>query len=199
MGLIQLTSTVSPVTLAEVKVQCKLDLSDTSEDAMLNGFMVAAARFCENRTHRAFMQSDWRWTGKNFPQRLDSDQCWRVPVAPLVTVSSIQYWNGTLQTLSPSNYIVDTTNIPGRIQFNSFPSVDDRPDAVQINFTAGYGAQGANVATQQAAVPPDIDAIILMLVSTYYDNRQTMSIDQTVDMNLQNWVDSQLSHYFLSF
>lgn len=199
MGLIQLTNTVSPVTLAEAKVQCKLDPTDTSEDSLLNGYLVAATRFCEQRTHRAFMQSTWRWTGKNFPTRLDSDLCWRVPVAPLVSVTSVQYWSGTLQTLNASNYIVDTTNIPGRIQFNSMPSVDDRPEAVQINFVAGYGASGADDTAQRAAVPQEIDNIILMLVGTYYDNRQTMMIDGTVDSRLQDWVDSQLSHYFLPF
>ena len=198
--MIQLTATLSPVTIEEAKVQCKLDETDSSEDSLLNGLLISATRFCENRTHRALMQSDWLWSGKEFPKRLDRDGCFRLPMAPLVAVSSVKYWNGTLQTLAPSEYVVDTNNIPGRIYFKSYPSIDDRPDAVQITFTAGYGAAGAQESQEREAVPQDIKSCILMIVATLYENRQTMNQSGNItDDKIQAWVDSQLSHYFLPF
>ena len=59
---------------------------------------------------------------------------------PVTSVSQIQYYDGdnVLQTLSTSNYIVDTKSKPGRIYVSDLEGTYTRPNAVEVTFVAGY-------------------------------------------------------------
>jgi hypothetical protein len=77
--------------------------------------------------------------------------------SPLLSVENIQYvdTNGNLQTLKPGtpadqsgDFVVDFKSEPPRIFPNSgqnWPSVLYVPNAVTVNFTAGYGSTPASV------------------------------------------------------
>lgn len=94
------------------------------------------------------------------------------PLAPLQSVSSIQYraaTDGTLTTLASSGYDVDTDSKPGRITpsyGNVWPVARWQPNAVLVTFVAGYGAA--------SAVPEAIKAAIKLLVGHWYENREAV-------------------------
>jgi hypothetical protein len=95
-----------------------------------------------------------------------------LPRWPLIAVNSIQYYDGndTLQTLDPSAYVTDANSEPPRLSPVSgsyWPSVGYRPNAVLINFTAGYATAGA--------VPPAAKHAIRLLVGNWYENREAAS------------------------
>lgn len=97
-----------------------------------------------------------------------------VPRPPLVTIDSIMYYddNGTLQTLDMSAYIVDANTEPARIVpavGASWPSTQNRVNAVQVTFTCGYGAAGS-------AVPAGIRIWLLMMTGTLFENRELIAI-----------------------
>jgi uncharacterized phiE125 gp8 family phage protein len=67
----------------------------------------------------------------------------RIPFPPLLKVNSITYFDedNASQTLASSNYDVSTYTTPGKIRWAydaTIPSVYYRPDAVTIEFIAGY-------------------------------------------------------------
>jgi uncharacterized phiE125 gp8 family phage protein len=93
-------------------------------------------------------------------------------VSPLIAVTALNYIdvNGDLQTLEPDQYIVDTVNEPARIfpaTGTYWPPVLYVPNAVQINFTAGY-TDNASV----DLIPLSVQTAIMMLVGNFYENRE---------------------------
>lgn len=89
-------------------------------------------------------------------------------------MSSVGYYDtaGTLQTVTSTNYRVDITPLYGQIvpiDTYVWPVVQaQRPNAVQIAFTAGYGATAASV-------PDAAKSAIKMLVAGWYENRESVA------------------------
>jgi hypothetical protein len=110
---------------------------------------------------------------------------------PLIGVTNIQYVDaitGELQTLLPGTpanqqgaFVVDNENEPARLFPNSgqnWPACLYVPNAVQINFTAGYG-------TSAGSVPPEIKVAMRMLVKLW--DRDETQIGKPCE-----WVDRLL-------
>lgn len=95
-----------------------------------------------------------------------------VPHPPLAAVQNVKYVDGSgvEQTLDPSVYVVRPAEVPGEIvpAFGQvWPSPRFQPDAVSVDFTAGYG--------DAVAVPDAVKRAILMIVDNLYENRGTQS------------------------
>jgi len=76
-----------PVTLAEARLQCKVDADDTTHDALITGLITAAREFAEHYTGRALA-----------PQTLEAaldaftdDDYIDLPMPPVSSVTSIKY------------------------------------------------------------------------------------------------------------
>lgn len=140
------------------------------EDAYISGLIVAARQYVEAVTNRALMTQSWRLPMDAFPQ----SRTIYLPVPPLQDVSSITYYDakGTLQTLDADYYFVDVDSEPGRVVLAdsfSWPDTHSRPNAVSIQFTAGYGSE-----TNQ--VPQAIKHAMLMLIAHWYEHREAVVI-----------------------
>lgn len=169
---------VEPVTLDEAKNQCYIASADGTTELLLDSFIKAARQYAENRTWRTLVDSTWEYRMDEFPSGVtehhDDGRLNRniieLPRPPLVSVSSIKYISGgSEQTLAASEYTVDNSSTPGRIEPDSFwPNTDDIIDAVRIQYTAGYGDSGNN-----SSVPEDIKIALRMLVKYMYDNRDS--------------------------
>jgi hypothetical protein len=92
-----------------------------------------------------------------------------LPKSPLLSVTSVQYVDGSgaLQTLDPSQYLVDTATKPGRVTpaFGlAWPVARRQMDAVRVTFVAGHpvtnllSAPGA--AGVQAVTPASMAGIL---------------------------------------
>jgi uncharacterized phiE125 gp8 family phage protein len=170
-----------PVILADlVSVHIKVD--DTSEEAsLINEYIKAATELVEDLIQRQLMQATWELQMSDWLE-LDCDGYLRLLKAPLVSVTSVKYYDaaGTDTTLATSEYQVDTASLPGRIRFiGEKPETFDRPDAIRILYVAGYGAAGANAAAQRTAIS-DYRASrakigILRAVADFYEHRQDES------------------------
>lgn len=102
---------------------------------------------------------------------------------PLAAVTSVQYWSPTdtsIQTWDTANYQADLANTPGKVVFlgsEPHPDLVKRPDAVQINFTAGYGSS-------HTLVPAPLQMAILFWAQQLYDNRVPVANAHTVEAPL---------------
>lgn len=171
MALVLTTPPASePVSLVEAKAQCRVEISD--DDDLIEGLIRSARQWAERFTRRAFITQQWMYVRDDWPQDAD---WFRIPLPPLQSVESVQYQvaDGTLYTLSASDYTVDTISEPGRIALAdgaSWPSDDLYPvNGVRVQFTAGYGNQGSNV-------PQPIRQAILLLVGHWYENREAVTV-----------------------
>jgi uncharacterized phiE125 gp8 family phage protein len=169
---------VEPITTAEAKTH--LNVSGTSKDTYIGTLIVTARRQIERYLNRALINQNWKVYY----------DCWKhemlIPFGNLQITSDtpgpaspvVKYYNtgGTLTTLTESGYYwVITTTEPGRIVRKydaTYPQLQDgRPDAIEIAFTAGYGAAGS-------AVPDDIKHAMKLLITNYYEHRGDIVIGQ---------------------
>jgi uncharacterized phiE125 gp8 family phage protein len=167
-----------PVTLQEARAHLRLE---SGEDEYLAGLIKTARRYCESFQGRAYITQTWDLFLNCFPCG-----CIKVPLPPLQSVTFIKYKDGAgiLQTLDPSEYLVDAFSEPGLIGLaygKSWPPTYPEANAVQIRFVAGYGVA--------ADVPCEIKHAILLKVADLYEHRGG---DEGMDKNINEAIESLL-------
>jgi uncharacterized phiE125 gp8 family phage protein len=167
-----------PVTLAEVKAQCRVDASITDEDDLIDALRRAATEYVTTFTRRPCLLETWDDKRDGFPC---ADESIELPLAPVTAVTSVSYvdTNGDTQTWSTALYETDLPSQPqaarARIQpvYGGFyPSTRDVYNAVTVRFVAGYATV--------AAVPYGMKAAIKMLVAHWYLRREPVNIGNIV-------------------
>lgn len=162
-----------PLTTAEAKAHSNVNISD--DDTVIAGFITTAREHVESRLSQTLINTAFDLKLDHWPV----DNCgWTqreiyLPRSPLSSVTSVTYYDSTntLQTLSTDYYHVSTGS-PGRIVLASgysWPTLQDRPDAVVIRFVAGYGATSA-------AVPSRAKQAMNLLVDHWYKNREAVLV-----------------------
>jgi uncharacterized phiE125 gp8 family phage protein len=157
---------VEPVTKTEAKAQLRITHSD--EDTIIDGLITAARHYSENYCQRVFITQTWDLFLDCFPAEIE------IPFPPLQSVTHIKYidTDGNEQTLSASNYTVDSSSFIGRIvpaYGESWPSIRYVPNAVNVRFVAGYGDAASDV-------PETIKLAMKMLIAHWYENRETVKV-----------------------
>ncbi len=164
MALVLKTApSVEPVTAAEAKAHARVDITD--DDTLITALIVAARRWCEQFTRRAFITQTWELYLDGFPTEF------RLPYPPLQSITKIDYTDldGATQTLATTEYTVDAKSEPGRVVEawqKTWPATRDVPNAVIAEFKAGYGDAAASV-------PEQAKLAIKMLVAHLYENRES--------------------------
>jgi uncharacterized phiE125 gp8 family phage protein len=158
---------VEPVSLAELKLHLRVEQDQAAEDDLITSLGKAAREYAEKHTRRSFITTTWRKKFGRFCNRMVLDN------PPLIAVSTITYVDdaGDSQTLSASLYQVVSSEEPGFVcpaYAVTWPTTRNIPEAVTVNYTAGYGATAASV-------PEGIKAAIKLIVGNLYENREAVA------------------------
>ena len=174
-----------PVGLDEVKAALRLDDGQTLEDALIAGLVRTAAGSCEAFTGRALVTQTWTLFRDAWPR-----QPARAPLAeglhlgieaavparflmlpkpPLQVVVHVKTFDDNdAETLWPAaDYFVDTASEPGRLVARggrNFPVPVRAANGLEVRFTAGYGADPADV-------PEALRQGLLQMVVFSFENR----------------------------
>ena len=177
--------TVEPIAVADFVAFART--GGATEDAATIATLISVARgVVEDATGRALMLSGWRvvadgWTGGEITWHGDVMTLDRTP---LVDVSSVKYYAEgatTLTTLSPADYVVITGTEPGSVQLLiNPPALAERPDAVQIEFTAG--------AASPELVPAVLRHAVRLQAADYYEKRADLG---KISDGIRHLLDSQ--------
>lgn len=131
---------VEPLTAQEAKLRLNIGDDEVSDD-VLDAFITAARQQIDGWDGwlgRSLITQSWRLTLDFFP----CDEI-RIPLPPLQDIIGINYVdsNGRPIDLDPSEYQILQGGRPiVRPAFGKcWPHTRDQPDAVTIEFTAGYG------------------------------------------------------------
>lgn len=143
-----------PISLQSLKDAVRIRVCDFDEE--LSRLLTAGRFEVEKRTQRRLVTQTVTLYADCFPD----SRVLELRMPPVQSVSSVKYLDteGDEQTLSSANYDVDVVsdNSPARIMLKdgfSWPSVDDdSPNAVYVEFIAGYGAIAAVEARAKLAV-----------------------------------------------
>jgi len=167
-NLIKITDAASePITTADLKTQLRIDL--TEDDTLLGNWIKMARLYAEDFTRRSFINTTW---DVKYDYGFPCQHPIELPRSPLASVTSITYidTNGDGQTVTASDYNVDTSATPGRIYRDygySWPSTQAIENAVTIRFVAGYGSAASSV-------PQTIIQAIALMVGAMYEYREAM-------------------------
>lgn len=160
--------TVEPVTLAEVKIDLRVDHGN--DDNLLTTLIVAARQRAEELSSRSFVNRTLDLRLAAWPSGVTIE----LKFPPLVSVTSITYYDedNVVGTVSASDYIVVNDVEPGLIQLTptaSWPStVLRRSWPITVRYVAGYGAAAANT-------PEHYKQLIRALVAHRYEFRDEIS------------------------
>ena len=157
-----------PVSLAEAKLHLRVD--GDAEDSLIALQISAVREQVELEARRSLMTQTLAVRLAEWPlyDRL------ALPQPPLQSVTHIKYTDedGTLFTMSASDYVVYPDPEPGHIVLKSstnWPSVDLMPgESIVITYVAGYGAA--------TAVPARYKQAILLLLGHWYENRESVVV-----------------------
>jgi uncharacterized phiE125 gp8 family phage protein len=146
-----------PLTLAEAKLQCRVDGSD--EDGLLSDLISAARSHVEKYCGIGLGSQTAVLRCSSFCDFID------MPIAPVSAITSITYLDssGIEQTLSTDVYEGVLIGLEPHIRLKinqSWPSIRSATDAIRVTVTAGY-----------ATHEKDILAALKLMVSAWYDSR----------------------------
>jgi uncharacterized phiE125 gp8 family phage protein len=152
-------------------VQAHLRLTETSELGLLDLYAKAAREALERELGRQFISATYDGYLDAFP----AGDTIELPMAPLVSVTSITYYdvNDTAATVTASDYDVDVASEPGRIVLaygKTWPTTTLRPsNAVVVRYVAGYGTEPSNV-------PAPIRLALLHLTAHAFEHREPVLV-----------------------
>lgn len=161
-----------PITLDEVYLHLRLTPSGSPpshpDDTLLETFLAGSRQWAENYTHASFVQRQLRISQPGWEDLYLIN-------GPVSAVLSVKYYdtNNALQTISVESYYMAEEHVP-QVRFvtgTTKPALYDRPDAVRIEYLAGYVPSGSpvNDAALQSAVPEEIRTACLLGVQLLYD------------------------------
>jgi uncharacterized phiE125 gp8 family phage protein len=151
-----------PVSLDRVKRSLGLD-NVRDFDTTLQEVIKSATNAVSNDLGRALVTTTYTLYLQEWPGREI-----QLPYPPLVSVDSVKYYGDateTLDTFASGSYTVSTAGDPGIIWLNEnkdWPDLMNRPNPIEIQFQAGYGANADDV-------PPAIQAAVTMTAAYFFD------------------------------
>lgn len=186
-------ATSEPITLAEAKAYCRVDISD--DDTLITSLIGSARRYIEKETGLALMTQTWtavydRWPegeGQGFggawwdgvrqlpTSFVTPTTTIEIPKRPFQAVTSVKLKDayGTFTTVSPSVYYSEVSDFRGRVSRvlgQIWPVIImAQSGAIEVQFTAGFDA------SPYSGVPGDLVAALKMLVKHWCDNREPIT------------------------
>lgn len=162
-----------PITRGEAKDHLRVEVND--DDQLIDSLISAAREVVEATTQRQLMTATWKLWLPRFPL---SRYPIVLPLPPLGSVTHVKYYDtdNALQTWATNQYIVFKQEGPVAMESEihlaptlSYPATVTRPDAVEVQYVAGYGAEGA-------AVPTALRQAMLLLIGHHYENREAVNV-----------------------
>ena len=161
---------MEPISLTEAKAH--LRVTESVDDTYIADLITMATRVAQVWQNRQLVNATWVAKYDRFP-RSDDDPI-PLPYPPLVSVASITYLDtdGNSQTWATTEYNVHIGALRGLVKTafeKSYPDTRDTPEAVTVQFVAGYGAAATDVpyTTRQG---------IKLLVSQFFEHREPVIV-----------------------
>jgi uncharacterized phiE125 gp8 family phage protein len=174
------------VTLLEFKQHLRWPSDDGSEDVNMNRKLNAAIDDFKDFTGRPLLTESWRMLFDTFPSKITLSK------APVDTESIVvKYYDedDNLQTLSSDEYKIIDGGQMGMtsIKFDgNIPSVYDKPQAIYIDYDAGWDT-----------IPDKVVAGILEQASDYFEYRASDDRMPVVPKAYRAWYSYKLFHNYL--
>lgn len=196
-----------PVTLAQLRSWSRIEADVTDHDNDLTLLAQSMTAYAENLTGRAFIERTLRLILPSWPQLENAHYCGagvELPQAPLIAVDSVIYTDedGASQTLAADQYVAHSWREPGFVipaWQVTWPSLRALPNAVQVNYRAGYAPIGspADELAHQLAQPKNLKLWIAARVQTLFEHREQIIVGNLVTPLPRHFTDGLLDDLVL--
>jgi uncharacterized phiE125 gp8 family phage protein len=180
-GLVNLTEPdVEPITLEEAKANSQIDTDDHNDT--LTQRIKASRLWLEKATECCLITRQMTWTLDQFPRKRDATGGQKarsgqlvLPRYPVQSIDEIRYIDadGDSQTIDLATIRLrrDSTgrNRLALADWAAWPTTRNTPDAIEIDFTVGFGET-------QNDVPADWKQPLLLLVAHWFENREAVAV-----------------------
>lgn len=193
-------ATVEPVTKAQAKAHLRLETGFTTDDELLDRLIGAARRHGEMKTGAAFVESTWERKLDKFPSVTPHNPRAAIELGrhPVLLVGSVKYTDtdGNEQTLvagTDFEVVIEGTLATGKVApayGASWPTCRDVPQAVVVEFTAGWA-----VVESASTTPEDLQSWVLLKVGTMYENREAMVLGAVIARVPRDFTDGLLDAF----
>jgi hypothetical protein len=196
-----------PLSREDVYNQLRLDAEGSPlshpDDALIDSYITTGREFVEKSTRRSLVQrtlrlsaagfpvcvSPWVYQRSLLPMRFQPPQHIYLPRPPIVSVTSVKYFDidNTLQTVDSSDYYLTDDEVPELRFVRNFsaPTTYDRPDALRVEYVAGYAPAGSPPSSRAdyvVNVPQSLVNAILASVTLLYDSLPPANMEALSNM-----------------
>ena len=173
-----------PITMEMVRAHLRLD-DITSEDALVQSYLLAAASYVEKTYGIALLTQTIKEYHAGFPD--DDNVGINLRISPVLSITSVKYTdnNGAEQTWSNTLYtsgIVRQTAFVIPKQNQSWPQSQTLPNSVVIEYQAGFG-------DGPAFIPTAIKQALLLMVGDMDSKREdnVIQLPRASELLLAPW------------
>jgi len=181
---------VEPISLSEAKEQLRVDFDD--DDSIIARLISTAVAFTDAKgaLGKAMITQKWRqYVGQQ-------TGAVRLLINPVQTVTRIRFFDpdGNEQNDNVQNYNVFATNgftiIQPKPGFD-WPETENRPDAIGIEYEAGFGDEAEDV-------PQTVRHALMMLIGHWYERRENTGDGkaQTVPFGFEELIGIERSCWY---
>ena len=169
--------TVEPISAAQAFAELRIDPGDditaSPDYAEVVSLIREARAHCENLAGSAFVPQTIRFS----PDRLTDWRTIELPRRPLLSIESVSYYgtDGMLTAIDSASYYAPALYVPSLyfVGGYSLPVLHERPDALRIDYVAGYAPTGADEGDPQylaSGVPEEIRRAIRLTMRLLYQS-----------------------------
>lgn len=169
-----------PVTLDEMKAH--LRVTETHEDALISGVLVAAVRAIEARGGLALMPQSWRVSFDAPPL-----ETVLLPLTPVASIDAVTVIDADDATQPVAAHLYEAAaGAPGRVRpAGPWPRPGRAIDGVRIDFTAGYA--------DAASVPEPLKQAVKLLAAYFFETREAAA--ETKIYTVPKSIDALIAPY----
>lgn len=171
--------TTEPISLATARLHLRLDAIGSPpghpDDDLVTAIISTARETVEEYTRLTLAHTTIALALDEFPaNEID------LGTYPINSITNIQYkdTNGVTQTLSSSEYILDSFSSPSKIYpATIWKDTKQVPNAVIVNFSAGF-TDGQS--PSEYPMPKALKQAMLLMIAHLYENREAVNVGNIV-------------------
>lgn len=177
-------ATSEPLTLAEARLQCRVDPIDDldsdgngthPDDALIEMLITAAREHCEQYLGMSLVPKTLEIALNEFPA--EDDGAIELPFGPVNEIVSVTVGTGTDSTMDEADYVLDDFTVPNRLMpaSGSWTAITASLNTIRVIYTVGYDGPDSS---DGPTIPRGVLLAMKLLIADWYKHREDTDVHE---------------------